>query len=644
VVKVLLAADAKPDLADGLDWTPLVGAAYRGHVKVAKLLMKAGAKPGLQDPGGWTPLKTAASKGHVEFVKLLLKKAGVKPYPQDGGADTPLWRAASRGHAEVAKLLLEAGADLDGTGPDGRTALMIFAHAGDQEMVKALLTEGADVMPRDNVMKSAEQLAHLESHPKVEKLIDEYTPHGWALLKYHLTRGQTWLCIAAGIVGAIAIFTMTEALALAKGKAKAYAVAAQPGEDAPAVSVLIPRGAKLLAAMRIRGSFLAKLQREVEVLSNLVAVFGVLMLYVSPRVMIPAFAVLFGIPALCAYELWTLLRRPALILVAANQWVALLRSLFLAAALLVVFRATISSALYDCGDDFTHWRSEWSHAQMDFCCKHAHLGCRNKLSMMDRIQPLASAERWVTRDLTPGWAVTVPGWALNPRALAIVDPDLWEPNMWLCVQALLCSQAAALALYVLSLICALLRDSCRCRQGYQGYLPAAKGEEAEIEQLARDIVSAGDSGRSFQDLGVNRLPRWGLTGVDFLLLVALVDCVFLDTYTVFSLLRSDNYMFAAILTAVASASLWRVLLRTGLGNIWEQRNESLRLGYLTEPTYELIDDERSFEAFFSLALTSYSLLFSIATPLDVVFQGLSLLTSAWGLAGFIYERADLGVA
>jgi ankyrin repeat protein len=54
-----------------------------------------------------------------------------------------------KANLEIAELLLEKGADVDGAGPDGRTALMMAAMFDRSEMVELLLSHGADVTRQD---------------------------------------------------------------------------------------------------------------------------------------------------------------------------------------------------------------------------------------------------------------------------------------------------------------------------------------------------------------------------------------------------------------------------------------------------------------------------------------------------------------
>ena len=112
--------------------------------------------------GGLTPLMFAAQAGNVESVRLLLAAgADVNEGTQEVGP--PLLLAASNGREQVALLLLEKGADPNATDGYGMTALHwaleegvvgmsgghtqtdpYWVHPNSRELVKALLTRGAD--------------------------------------------------------------------------------------------------------------------------------------------------------------------------------------------------------------------------------------------------------------------------------------------------------------------------------------------------------------------------------------------------------------------------------------------------------------------------------------------------------------------
>ena len=128
IAKVLIAAGAKVNSADGEHGTALHTAATRGRMNVAQVLLDAGADVNARDEYGLTPLHSAAAWGHVELTRVLVS-AGADANAGDSRRQTPLHLVASRrvpplsGYAEVARILLEAGARPNARSSDGSTPL-----------------------------------------------------------------------------------------------------------------------------------------------------------------------------------------------------------------------------------------------------------------------------------------------------------------------------------------------------------------------------------------------------------------------------------------------------------------------------------------------------------------------------------------
>jgi hypothetical protein len=79
----------------------------------------------------------------AEKAQALLA-AGAPVNARNRNGDTALWFALFRGERDRALLLIAAGADVDARAP-----LLVAAHFGDAEVVRALLRAGADVHVRD---------------------------------------------------------------------------------------------------------------------------------------------------------------------------------------------------------------------------------------------------------------------------------------------------------------------------------------------------------------------------------------------------------------------------------------------------------------------------------------------------------------
>jgi ankyrin repeat protein len=139
-----------------------------GHLEVVKLLIERGAKPqGVNEQVG-DPLRWAIMKGHVDVAQFLIQK-GAKLDSKE--LNDQLLNAVDQNYLEMAKFLLENKADVNFKGTDGATAVHKAFQAGDFEMVKFLMANGAtlDQNTKDNQL----QLASGNSNLKIVNLLLE---------------------------------------------------------------------------------------------------------------------------------------------------------------------------------------------------------------------------------------------------------------------------------------------------------------------------------------------------------------------------------------------------------------------------------------------------------------------------------------
>jgi ankyrin repeat protein len=92
--------------------TALFYATSDGNAAIVGELLRRGANPNAQDKALETPLHFAAREYQIETARHLIV-GGANPNVPDSHGNTPLWRAVfeSRGRGEMIKLLLSAGAD-----------------------------------------------------------------------------------------------------------------------------------------------------------------------------------------------------------------------------------------------------------------------------------------------------------------------------------------------------------------------------------------------------------------------------------------------------------------------------------------------------------------------------------------------------
>ncbi|CAE7037227.1 Ank2 [Symbiodinium sp. CCMP2592] len=137
VVSELLTARANTDDTATGD-TPLGLAAGRGMSAMVRMLLQARADINKVAEGAEAPLCKACAGGHIDVARSLLE-AGA-----DRNLGSPLCSACDDGHTEIVQLLLTARADKDACNIDGRTPLWLASSLNFPDVVRLLLSAGAD--------------------------------------------------------------------------------------------------------------------------------------------------------------------------------------------------------------------------------------------------------------------------------------------------------------------------------------------------------------------------------------------------------------------------------------------------------------------------------------------------------------------
>jgi len=117
-------------------------------------------------PFGRTALIRLADIGAINEVRTLLQHgADVNASGTDGS--TALLMACNWDLPPLVMSLLEAGADVDAADREGNTPLMAAAYIGNEFVVQMLLEKGADATRRDQVGFSAASIARFQGHAAV---------------------------------------------------------------------------------------------------------------------------------------------------------------------------------------------------------------------------------------------------------------------------------------------------------------------------------------------------------------------------------------------------------------------------------------------------------------------------------------------
>lgn len=178
MVDRLIKAGAKSNLGRE---TAVLAAARTGSVPVMRLLLAAGGDPNAKEPvRHQTALMWAASERHPETVRLLIEQgADVKartqmqaPAPVQKPAPSPVSPPRAREDrpgappAQSSGTMARSGAPAP-NGANGYTALLFAVRVGDRESVRALLDVGADVNETGADGLSPLVLATVRGHTKL---------------------------------------------------------------------------------------------------------------------------------------------------------------------------------------------------------------------------------------------------------------------------------------------------------------------------------------------------------------------------------------------------------------------------------------------------------------------------------------------
>lgn len=119
-----------------------------------------------------TALQIAVARHYLDVVQLLLDK-GAKVNPIRG--KSPLHEAVRFCPVEMVEMLLRHDADIRMRDPEGYTLLYLAVSEGRTEVVKLLLTYGADWYDENEKIKGMAEFAAQANHPVIPKLLDHYS-------------------------------------------------------------------------------------------------------------------------------------------------------------------------------------------------------------------------------------------------------------------------------------------------------------------------------------------------------------------------------------------------------------------------------------------------------------------------------------
>ncbi|KAH8248100.1 hypothetical protein KR038_000492, partial [Drosophila bunnanda] len=153
---------------DSNGYLPLANAIIQGEMCIIDVLLSAGCSVHVgNSASGRTPLHLAFYFGHLPSARILLnKKAQLEA--TDCNGMTPTHCAVDANQLEMVKFALESGANLEARDACGWTVLMHgVLMDSNLEIIKVLVTHGADLTALDGVGKSCSELAKLYRRQQV---------------------------------------------------------------------------------------------------------------------------------------------------------------------------------------------------------------------------------------------------------------------------------------------------------------------------------------------------------------------------------------------------------------------------------------------------------------------------------------------
>lgn len=143
IVEYLISLGIDLDVESKYGESPLSVASHRGKFEVVRLLLDAGADPSRL---GWNSLMHAVVFGSLADCQAILQADKPPLEERDRSWQrTAFLLAVQAGDTEKASLLMAAGANLDGRGRCGKTALMHAAEMNHVAMVEWLILNGVDI-------------------------------------------------------------------------------------------------------------------------------------------------------------------------------------------------------------------------------------------------------------------------------------------------------------------------------------------------------------------------------------------------------------------------------------------------------------------------------------------------------------------
>jgi len=187
-------ADVNEPQPDGT--RPIHWAVFKVDYELLDALLARKAKADVTNEFGDTPLAEAVKVADLRMVKTLLGAGAAVESPNLDG-ETALMLAIKTGALPIVRMLIEAGASVNTVEKQHQQTPLMYAAAAEKtagaknagEMVKLLLSKGADVTPRS---LAYDWPSHISEEPRVQ-----YHPFGGLTALLYAARDGCYDCVEA---------------------------------------------------------------------------------------------------------------------------------------------------------------------------------------------------------------------------------------------------------------------------------------------------------------------------------------------------------------------------------------------------------------------------------------------------------------
>ncbi|NLJ76136.1 MAG: hypothetical protein GX325_02615 [Peptococcaceae bacterium] len=151
----------------------LIRAAGKGDPaeKIRYLVREKGMDINAQDENGMTPLIHAAFFGHLHVVKELLDLGADVNLRGKGGVTVLMAALQNVANGDIARMLVEGGADVNAGDEQGLTPLMAAIYTDSKEMTLYLLEKGAKIDVKNDKGWTALDLAKQKGNRQLIRIL-----------------------------------------------------------------------------------------------------------------------------------------------------------------------------------------------------------------------------------------------------------------------------------------------------------------------------------------------------------------------------------------------------------------------------------------------------------------------------------------